>query len=289
MDQDEEDIIHRSASVKDRNRRRWLRLIGLVFVISLLGGGAAALATFLTLQSAAKDGTVLAQQIQRECDKPGITDPDLAQFCPRADEIVESAPETVKVEQVPGPPGETGEQGDTGAVGETGPPPSATQVLSAVRRFCVNTSRCDGTDGSDATPAQVAIAVSSYCNSRGECRGPAGEAGENGDDGVDGTAGKDGSNAPPVTQAQLIEAVDSYCAQNNNCRGPAGADGTNGSDGSTGPQGPAGPTGLVNVADNCEPAPEGQVINDVSSSYDTDTQTVMIDCTYVDVRPSVLQ
>lgn len=273
MDNHEEEIIHRSAETKDRNKRRWLRLIGLVFIISLLGGGAAALATYLTLQKAAEDGTVLAQQIQKECEKPGTTDPDLLQFCPKADEVVEAAPEAVKSDPVPGPPGDQGEQGETGSVG---PPPSAASVYSAVRRFCTDTKRCDGRDGSDVTPAQVAIAVSSYCNSRGQCKGPAGDPGEPGE------AGKDGADAPPVTQAQLIQAVDAYCSENNRCQGPPGSDGK---DGNAGPQGPA---GVVQVADNCEPAPPGQALDDVEMAYDPATQTVLIDCTYKDIGTPVV-
>lgn len=288
MDSNEEEIIHRTAALKDEQKRRYLKIIGLIFVACLVGVAVASVTTYYTLKSAAEDGTFLAQQIQQECEKPGTTDPDLEQFCPSAEQVVDKAPETVKVEQVPGPPGSPGTDGTDGTDGtngSTGPAPSATAVFSAVRRFCTDTGRCDAVDGSDATPAQVAIAVSSYCNSRGQCRGPAGEegsAGENGTNGSDGEDGIDGADAPPVTQAQLIEAVDAYCAQNNNCRGPAGENGTNGSDGT---QGPAGPAGVINVADNCEPAPERMVIDDVSSSYDALSQTVIIDCTYRDMVP----
>lgn len=286
MDSNEEEIIHRTAALKDAQKRRYLKIIGLIFVACLVGVAVASVATYYTLKSAAEDGTFLAQQIQQECEKPGITDPDLEQFCPSAEQVVDKAPETVKVEQVPGPEGPAGDTGTIGATGATGPAPSATAVSLAVRRFCGETGRCDGENGNDATPAQVAIAVSSYCNSRGQCRGPVGEEGRNGEDGQNGTDGMDGADAPPVTQAQLIEAVDAYCAQNNNCRGPAGENGANGTDGLQGPQGPP---GVINVADNCEPAPEGMVINDVSSSYDAVSQTVMIDCTYRDILPGTTQ
>lgn len=275
METYEEEIVREASSVKDTRKRHILWIIGLVFVVSLLGGGIAALFTYSTLKGAAEDGTVLAQQIQKECEKPGITDPDLAQFCPKADEVVEKAPETVKAEQIPGPEGPAGDTGAQGETGATGPAPSRAQVQSAVRRFCLDTGRCDGQRGNNATPAQVAIAVSSYCNSRGECRG---EQGENGNDGADGLNGRD---APPVTQAQLIQAVEAFCADGN-CRGPAGADGTDGDDGNTGPQGPS---GIAQVTDLCEAAPTGQVIDDVISSYDANTQAVVIDCTYRDISP----
>lgn len=279
MEHYEEEIVREAASVKNKPRRHLLWVIGLIFVLSLVGGGVSGGVAYLTLKGTAEDGTLLAQQIQKECEEPGVTDPDLAQFCPTADEVVEKAPAEVKAEQVPGPPGETGSTGEQGEQGEAGPPPSAGQVLSAVRRFCDDTRRCDGQDGSNATPAQVAIAVSSYCNSRGECRGP---VGENGSDGTDGTNGEDGKDAPPVTQDQLIQAVDAYCARNNNCRGPAGEDG---SDGTNGEQGPQGQPGVTQVSDICEPAPAGQVIDDVLSSYDASTQAVVIDCTYRDISP----
>lgn len=82
-----------------------------------------------------------------------------------------------------------------------------------------------------------------------------------------------------MTQAQLIQAVDTYCSLNNNCRGPAGSDGKNGENGTDGQQGPP---GVINVADNCEAAPDGMVLDDVNVSYDPSSQTVIIDCTYRD-------
>lgn len=257
MEQHEKEIAQQAALIKDRSARRWLKIIGAIFMLCLFGGGAAALSSYLTLRGAAEDGTQLAQQIKEQCDSPGATDPQLAQFCPKADEVVKDAPSIVKSDPVPGPPGPQGEQGDAG-VG-----PSAAQILQAVQLYCTQTKTCEGTAGKDATPAQVAAAVSTYCSANGQCQGPRGEPG------TDGANGANGADAPAITQSQIVAAVETYCG-NNNCRGPAGSDGAQGE------------TGVVAVVDNCDPAPAGQVIADVTPAYDAETKTVTISCTYKD-------
>ena len=265
---EEEFVRSQTKQVKDVRTRRWLLVVGIIFLLFLFAGGAGAVATYYTLKGAAEEGTELAQQIQQACESPGVTDPDLAQFCPKADVIVEDAPDQVKADPVPGPPGPVGDPGPPGVAGEDAPPLTDTQILDALTRYCTNTGKCRGADGADATATQVALAVSTYCTARGECQGPIGRMG---------LPGIDGEDATPITQNQIVSAVEDYCTAHNECRGPAGADGQNGSDSNV-----PGPPGVVNVRDECPPAEPGQVILDIIPTIDRDTQTVTISCTYKD-------
>jgi hypothetical protein len=142
-----------------------------------------------------------------------------------------------KPEATPQPmPGPAGEPGQRGPVGPSGPAPSAAEIQSAVAVYCAS-GRCDGRD---PTTSQVAAAVVSYCDRRGECRGPRGAPGQDGADGrdgvdgEDGTDGQDGADAPPPTQAQVDAAVARYCDANGGCRGPKGDRGEPGTDGKDG-------------------------------------------------------
>lgn len=262
MDTYEEEIVKKSSRTKDEHRRFILKIIGIAFVVSLLGGGAAALASYLTLRSAAEDGTQLAAQIQQACESPGVVDPDLAQFCPRAEEVVDSAPTEVRA--VAGEDGEDGVDGQDGVDGAPGPGPTAEQTLLAVTRYCNNTNNCDG---ENPTASQVASAVAIYCNSRGNCQGPVGRA------------GVDGQDADPVTQEQLIQSVAAYCTSNGGCRGPAGPQGPQGAQGQ---QGAPGQPGVASVQDSCGAAPEGQTIANVDADYNAETRTITLTCTYKD-------
>lgn len=282
MNRDEERIVRESSKVKDVGRRRQLKVIGGVFLVCLLAAAVAGISSWLTLRDAAEDATDLARQVQMECDKPRVASPQLAQFCPEANKVVDDAPEAVKNNPVEGPPGDTGATGPTGPAGANAPALTEAQILGALRLFCENTGSCRGEDGADATATQVAIAVSSYCNSRGECRGPAGA------DGVDGVDGVDGEDADPITQGQIIAAVEDYCDANNGCRGPEGQAGQNGQNGSDGAPGEQGPPGIVNVVDDCGAAPEGQTIANVDPNYNPDTQTVVLTCTYKDDQTGIL-
>lgn len=268
--EEEEEIVRQSVKQKSTKDRTILMLLGVLFMIFLIGGGVISALLYVSLKTTAQDGTELAQQIQQACEAPGTPDPDLAQFCPTADDVVDSAPDEVKADPVPGPQGVPGTQGPTG---EPGPGPSSEEVMAAVASFCTDTGKCQGPQGDNASARQVAIAVAAYCNNRGMCSGPSG---------IDGRDGADGQDAEPISPEQIAAAVTTYCNANNQCRGPSGEDGTNGQNGSDGAPGAPGPPGVVNVVDNCEAAPDGQVIADVNSVYDADTQSVIISCTYKD-------
>lgn len=244
----DEQIIYDSVEESKDYRRRWL-LVGIVTiaVLSLLVSGIAAYYAYGSVKDQAAAGTTLAQQVKDACEDPTKRTADIQYLCDNAEKVVEEAPEAIK--------GDTGPQGEQG---EPGPPPSAAQVAKAVASFCAG-QRCRGTDGKNATQSQVAQAVQTYCNARGECEGPQGDTGNVGDTGPIG---------PPPSDAQVQDAVDAYCLTHNGCQGPAG------------PEGPPGPTGVVNVDDQCEAAAEGMVVADVNSTYDPDTRTLTIDCTY---------
>lgn len=271
INEDDERIIKASGQVKDVRRRRELKIIGVICLLFMTILAAAATSSYLTLLGAAKDGTELAQQVQAECESEAVVDPDLAQFCPQAGQVVEDAPIQVKTVLLEGPAGPKGDQGDPG---KDAPAITDTQVLSAVRQYCSMTEECKGDKGRNASAAQVALAVTTYCRSNGDCAGAVGPTGPAGED------------ADPVTQGQIVAAVDAYCSTNNDCRGPAGEDGQDGQNGSD--SNVPGPPGVVKVVDNCEPAPDGKVIADVNPSYNPDTQTVSFDCSYKDDQTGLL-
>lgn len=80
------------------------------------------------------------------------------------------------------------------ADGKDAPPVTSDQVLAAVQTVCAN-NRCQGIPGQNATDAQVASAVSSYCGGpTGPCVGP---QGPKGDTGVPGPTGEPGPSGLP--------------------------------------------------------------------------------------------
>lgn len=131
-----------------------------------------------------------------------------------------------------------GPPGPAGPTGSTGPTPSPEAVKTALTAYCA-TNLC----GTPPTPAQVAQAVSNYCTSRGDCRGPRGTAGQSGAAGQTGAAGRDGADGTSPSAAQVGAAVSAYCAQRSGCAGQPGKDGAQGSTGPVGPSGAAGPPG----------------------------------------------
>lgn len=246
MESQDEEIVRSAVTVVDRRRRTLLRVVGMVVVVLLVGSFTAGIASYLTLKASAQDSTELAQQIQKACSMTATPDPDLAQFCPKADQVVNSAPSQIKSDPVPGPPGPTG---SSGAQGPQGPGPTVVQIQAAVRSYCSISGSCRGPRGLTPTTAQVVAAVTVYCSNNNRCQGPSGASGK---DGANGQNGSDGVN------------------------------GTEGKDGKDGAPGPQGPPGVVNVIDNCDTAPDGQVVGDVNASYDAATQTVTLSCTYKD-------
>lgn len=257
-----DDIVRESASGAVDRRKRWLLLLLTgIFTLLLVVTAIAAAIAIRDYKSSAQDGTDLAREVQIACADPEQA-AELGPVCKSADNVVADAPASVK-----GDKGDPGAQGEQGA---QGPPPSSAQVAQAVALYCAN-GACDGKDGANATQAQVAQAVALFCNARGDCRGPEGVAGQ---EGQDGTQGPQGDTGPPPSAAQVQAAVASYCSTRNDCAGPKGEPGP------AGAEGPQGPAGVVNVVDNCDPAPEGQVVANVDASYDADAKTVVLSCTY---------
>lgn len=263
----EDQIVEESVSdSRDTASRRWLVIIALVLIAGMVVGGVAAYVAYTTVQDQAKQATSLAEQVQDACDnRETRNDISIRELCEDADDVVEDTPEAAEPEK--------GEKGEQGEPGEAGRPPSATEVSNAVARYCAG-ARCRGENGEDATPAQVATAVSTYCNSRGECSGPRGAQGD----------------GPTDTQVQ--NAVSGYCATRNECRGSTGEQGPPGPQGEQGPAGPPGQNGqnggpgVINVVSNCD-APDGQVIDQVNATYNAQTQTVNVACTYKEDQPGL--
>lgn len=139
----------------------------------------------------------------------------------------------------------------TGPQGEQGRPPTPAEISLAVQSYCSG-GRCDG---KNPTAAQVARAVSVYCNDRDNCRGPEGTQGE---------PGSEGPQGPGPTNAQVAQAVADYCADGR-CKGAQGD------------PGPTGQTGVVDV--NVEGCQELTGKISLDATYDADTRTITITCT----------
>ena len=110
--------------------------------------------------------------------------------------------------------------------------PAGTPVISdaaialAVFNYCSG-DRC----AKEPTPAQVAAAVATYCNARGECKGAVGKTGlpgETGATGATGATGSQGPAGPPPSDSQVLDAVRVYCDAHNGCRGEKGDPGAPG-------------------------------------------------------------
>lgn len=249
------DIIDGAIKDSVNPRQRGLLLaVSTIMVAFFVLAVVASWVAYSAIRDSANEGAGLAEEVQSACEDPGRNTEELGALCDSADQVIENAPSVVE----PSPP----LQGKTGEDGEPGPAPTEAEVALAVDSYCA-TNNCRGTN---ATPTQVATAVALYCDAAGRCRGPVGAAGSEGQDGTD---GDDGDAGPPPSSTQISDAVATYCSTRNECRG------------ATGPEGPVGPAGVVNVESNCD-APEGQVIDQVNSTYSSGSQTITINCTYKD-------
>jgi hypothetical protein len=188
---------------QEKAQTPWIPVLMVVTVVSLLA--AAVFATLFWVQADEKVDT-LAQtnDAQRQqfitCQQLPKTDPRCkTPVAPPATKIVE-VPITITPEAIP---------------------PSDSQVQTAVNAYCAN-GRC----GRGPTPQQVAAAVATYCNARGQCTPKP----------IVPSPGKDGKPGENATDSQVATAVANYCnAEAQPCRsnipgkdGKPGADGKNG-------------------------------------------------------------
>lgn len=217
MEPYEAQIIKEAVDVKDVQRRRTIKMVGVLFLLFFTAMITFSITKYLTVQTAAEDSTALAQRLNQECKMPGVTDPALEAFCPEAEQVVSDAPEQVLTQGLPGPEGPSGEDGADGS---------------------------DGSDGND---------------------GARGKPGTDGTDGTDGVDGEQGPVGPVGPQGPV---------------GPVGPIGPAGEPGPSGQNGSNGTNGSTNVNDACDPAPEGQYIEDVNYSFNQETQQGTITCTY---------
>lgn len=238
MDANDRQIVESSVrESKDPFRRKVLVILAVALAACIVIAAAASLYIYDALNQQAEDGLSLAEEVQTACADPDVDTAELGGLCNSADDVVESKPEFVE-----GPQGPEGPAGKQGQQGIQGPPPSAAQVANAVSLYC-SSGRCDG---DNATESQVRTAVASYCNDRGECRGPAGADGRAGSDGGPGQPGADGADGEPgpgPSASQVEAAVQAYCSTRNGCRGPQGEVGETGPAGPEGQRGPVGEPG----------------------------------------------
>lgn len=130
---------------------------------------------------------------------------------------------TEQVEDLGGRPVIDPEDLERALENRSGTAPSAADVSFAVQLYCAD-GRCNG---KEPTISQVAAAVATYCDNRGQCRGKQGEKGEDGETIV----------GPPPSAESVLAAVTTYCDSHDGCRGPKGDSGTNGTNGTDGRNG----------------------------------------------------
>jgi hypothetical protein len=152
-----------------------------------------------TIAGLVDDVTVLRAQITDLCSLPNT--PNCVPVAPAP------SPEVVAAAA-----GERGPQGDAGERGLPGRSPTVSEILDAVRTFCLqNPVACKGDDGATGSPGAPGQSVT-------------------GDTGATGATGAQGATGATGTQ------------------GSPGADGATGATGATGASGPAGPQGEPGVA-----------------------------------------
>jgi hypothetical protein len=233
-----------------------LLLLGLVYSIKTGSvNGNIASANGQQLIGLKEDVTALRQQFTackgKPANTPGCSSPVVPE--PTAAPI---EPKAVGPKIIAGPAGPTGA---TGATGHVGPGPTPAQVAAAVTQWCNTTGKCSAPG---PTAAQVAAAVAQYCNARGQCTstptpgppGPSGKPGTNGKPGEDGKNGAKGEQGDPPTSDQIAAAVISYCANQpgGSCVGETGPAGPTGASGPAGPVGATGDAGVGILKVTCD-------------------------------------
>lgn len=207
-------------------RLEWsLRLLAVLLVAAILGGGIAVLAVKAigdgNTSKAQGQARTLYSQAASAGATPSVTPSGAAPASP-----------------IPGA------QGRNGASGATGPGPSTAQTVAALTivcgdhpslcrqpvsiatltdtvRACFANGQCprpaNGKDGASVTPAMTLDAFASYCGGRADkCTGPAGSAGPSGaagpsgPPGATGQPGDPGANGKPGADAPTIDAIDCY-------------------------------------------------------------------------------
>lgn len=135
--------------------------------------------------------------------------------------------------------------GQKGEKGDSGPSvaPTQAQIAIAVSDYCNQNNRCDAKSPS---LEQVATAVTSYCSVRSSCQGIKGS---------DGSSGQNGQNA---TAEQIANAVSSYCSDGR-CKGATGEPGASGAAGANGANGADGQNPIISCVT--------REVNNVSRQY----------------------
>lgn len=204
--------------------RKWVVWLSIVGGFALILAGAAI--AISVLNGAHQRGIIREEAEQRTRDTARLAREaeDRAQLAERraqqAIEVLRGETKTIErgrgpaqpqIEVLEGPRGRQGPMGPRGARG-FGPEPIAPLPGKDGK---------DGKDGRPPTAEEIADAITAYCASRNECRGP---------------TGPDGQPGAAVSPELIAQAVTDYCSTRNECRG---------ADGAQGPPGPPGEAGTT--------------------------------------------
>lgn len=265
MSETQSKIVEDASKAKNKTGRRYTALLAVLTMCIFFMTGYVAYNIYNMFKNQADSATQLAQEVRDLCAVANPEELDtLGDLCPKADKVVESAPNSVEVPSPsPGRPGEPGEPGPQGEQGPPGPGPTSEQVSRAVSMYCAN-NKCRGPAPSATV---IAAAVSTYCNNRNECVGDEGVKGEQGITGEKGEQGPQGIQGPPPSAEQIKSAVNTYCSNHNNCQGPKGEQG---------------PTGVVQTETvGCE-SRGGFQIDSIDTEYLPETKTIRVTCVQIE-------
>lgn len=197
-------------------------------------------ATASALAPVATQGVDLAKQLNTLCQNDAFLKAHPA-FCVQASSLA-----TAAVTPVPGPQGSPGAQGSPGKTGATGPsgPAGQNAIISQAQANLAMASFCQANGcAPKLTVSQALEALTTYCNSNGQCKGPKGDTGANGTNGTNGANGTDGSpgaqgqqgdTGPAPTDEQVHDAAVAICSEDPSpCQGPTGPEGKPGADPTT--------------------------------------------------------
>jgi hypothetical protein len=219
-----------------RNARRDWITVGLVALLVIMVGlnGWLLHDASQRAQAARQNALSLAEQVQRACLDEDVIVSD-KNVCDRAEEVVEEPATPV-----------TPQPGPSGAAGERGPGPSENDIAVAVAAYCDSRGDCRGPAGAPGASVKgdKGDPGESVQGEKGDpgasVKGDKGDTGDTGDTGATGDTGQQGEPGRPPTAEEILAQVQAFCAANYECRGPVGDTGMNGQNGTPGPACPDG-------------------------------------------------
>lgn len=208
MTEEEQQVVRKAVRASHDVKTRRIRWVAIIVtVLAVLAFGVSGWIVYASTLNAANRGAELADTVKDECSR-GMREGDSCEQAEDTEKAVEDAPTVTAVK---------GEKGDKG---EPGRPPTPAEVYLAVNSWCSVGGRCRPPG---PTTKQIDAAVAAWCGAE-KC------AGQDGTDGRDGTDGTDGQNATPE---QISTAVAAWCSDGR-CKGEKGDKGEPGEDGADG-------------------------------------------------------